>query len=77
MPAHTPTGWRIVSQSTCRAMFASDLTHEQAGDAAGELDDLDAALDRARASASVLPCSRVTRVASSSSVPGAARESGT
>ena len=24
MPAHTPTGWRIVSQSTWRAMLASD-----------------------------------------------------
>ncbi len=24
MPTQTPTGWRIVSQSTCRAMFGSD-----------------------------------------------------
>ena len=44
MPTQTPTGWRLVSQSTLGAMFSQRLAHEQAGDAAGELDHLDAAL---------------------------------
>ena len=44
MPTQTPTGWRLVSQSTLGGDVLERLAHEQAGDAAGELDHLDAAL---------------------------------
>ena len=55
-----PTGCRMVSQSTSVAMLARSLTHEQAGDAAGELNHLDATLDFA---SPAVACSRVMRVA--------------
>ena len=45
MPTQTPTGCRTASASTSPAMFGSDLAHDQARDAAGELDHLDAAVD--------------------------------
>ena len=44
MPTQTPTGCRTASASTSPAMFGSDVAHDQAGDAAGELDDFDAAV---------------------------------
>ncbi len=47
MPAHTPTGWRTVWQSTRGADVLGVLALEQVRDAAGELDHLDAALHRA------------------------------
>ena len=46
IPAHTPTGWRTVSQSTSRGDVRQRLAHQEAGDPAGELDHLDPALDR-------------------------------
>ena len=44
IPTHTPTGCRLVSQSTLGARFSKRLAHQQAGNAAGEFDHLDAAL---------------------------------
>ena len=44
MPAQTPSGWRMVSQSMPRATFSSDLAHQQRRHAAGKFDHLDAAL---------------------------------
>ena len=46
IPTHTPSGWRIVSQSTCAGDIGERLAHEQAGDSAGEFDHFDSALNR-------------------------------
>ena len=46
IPAQTPTGWRIGLAVDLPGDVGQRLAHDQAGDAAGELDDLDAALDR-------------------------------
>ena len=69
MPAHTPSGWRTDQLSMPRADLLGELALQQMRDAAGELDDLEAAgdlalrvgqdlavllRDRARASASWL-----------------------
>ncbi len=66
IPAQTPTGWRIVSQSTCRAIFASDWPMSRLGTPQANSTTSMPRWTEARASARVLPCSRVTRLASSS-----------
>ena len=47
MPAQTPSGWRTDQLSMPRADLLGELALEQMRDAAGELDDLDAARDLA------------------------------
>ena len=47
MPAHTPSGWRSDQLSMPRADLLGELALQQMRDAAGELDDLDAAGDLA------------------------------
>ena len=66
MPAQTPTGWRIVSQSTWRAMLASDWPMIRLGTPQANSTTSTPRWTDARDSARVLPCSRVTRLASSS-----------
>ena len=44
MPTQTPTGCRLVSQSTLDANVLQRLAHDHAWDAAGEFDHFDAAL---------------------------------
>ena len=66
IPAQTPTGWRIVSQSTCRAILASDWPMSRLGTPHANSTTSMPRWTDARASARVLPCSRVTRLASSS-----------
>ena len=78
MPAHTPTGWRIVSQSTCRAMLASDWPMIRLGMPQANSTISMPRWTDARASASVLPCSRVTRLRQLLGVRGQlVRETGT
>ncbi len=45
IPAQTPTGWRVVSLSTLLSDVRQRVSHDEARDAAGELDDFDAALN--------------------------------
>ena len=47
MPATTPSGWRIEYASTPVETFSENAALEQVRDAAGELDDLQAAGDLA------------------------------
>ena len=47
MPAHTPSGWRIDQRVDAAADLLGELALQQMRDAAGELDDLEAAGDLA------------------------------
>ena len=49
MPATTPSGWRSECESTPPETCGVYLALEQVAEAAGELDDLEAALDLAAA----------------------------
>jgi hypothetical protein len=71
MPATTPTGWRMDSMSMPGPTFGI-LALQEVRDAAGELADLEAALDVALGVGMVLPCSRASV---SATTPGC--ESGT
>ena len=67
MPATTPSGWRSEWLSTPRADILGELALQQLRDAAGELDDLEAARgSRPWRRDRTLPCSAVMSAASSS-----------
>ena len=66
IPAQTPTGWRTVSQSTSRAMLGSVWPITRLGIPQANSTISIPRWTEARDSPSVLPCSRVTRRASSS-----------
>ncbi len=66
MPTQTPTGWRLVSQSTFVAMLSSSWPMIRLGMPQANSTISMPRCTLARASAAVLPCSRVTRAASSS-----------
>src|SRR5439155_18466440 len=60
IPAQTLTGWRMVSQSTSRAMFWIDCPMISDGTPQANSTTSMPRCTEARASTSVLPCSRVT-----------------
>ena len=66
MPTQTPTGCRLVSQSTCGARFSRDWPISKLGMPQANSTISMPRCISARASESVLPCSRVTSAASSS-----------
>ena len=63
MPATTPSGWRIEYTSTPVAACSLNPPFSRCGDAARELDVLDAPRDLAQRVGGTLPCSAVTRAA--------------
>ena len=65
IPAQTPSGWRKRVDVDAGRDLVGVLALEQLRDAAGELDDLQAALHLARASSTTLPCSEAMIAASS------------